>query len=119
MPAIAPGTPSDVSVGPTARTIRFLGTVPPTTNPAIRSCAPDPTVPRVEMFLMTPSLNVPPDTLAARIRPPGPPVSVAFRNPVDGSTVPAIVLFEGVTIEKAPLESTVLSPASANEPWLT
>ena len=33
-------------------------------------------------------------------------------KPVDGLTVPVMVLFEGVTIVKFPPESRVLSPAS-------
>ena len=72
--------------------------------------APEPTSPRVEMFLRTPSLNVPPETLPARSTPPGPPVSVAVMNPVAGSTVPVMVLSDWVAIVKLPLESTVQSP---------
>src|ERR1700685_2565352 len=69
-PATAPEMTKPESVGPTARTRSCLFAAPPTTNPAISELAPVPTEPRVEMFLSTPSLKVPPETLAPMMLPP-------------------------------------------------
>src|SRR5208282_3365598 len=102
VPAIAPETPRAVRAGPDARTSSFLGVVPDTTKPAIMMLDPVRTSPRVERLLRTPSLNVPPETLAAKMVPPGPPDSAAVMKRLAGLTVPLIELPPTVVTVNAP-----------------
>ena len=53
--ASAPLTPRVLKVGPSARTMTFFAWFPLTTNPAISTFCPVPTVPRVEMLVALPS----------------------------------------------------------------
>jgi hypothetical protein len=59
---------------------------------------PVPTWPRVEMFRSRPSLNVPPETRAARTEPLDGPEIEPVKNPVVGSIFPVRRLLLTVVI---------------------